>query len=83
MTWAQLAYDEIVLFADSLTAQSFSNYERVKLFRQFLQLVGEYASSMTMLDVLDKMERFEIIVHSHAWLDCINLRNTLTHEYPL
>ena len=53
-----------------------------KLFREVLDRLGEYDDSMSRLDVLDRMEKLELIDSADAWMDYRNLRNTLTHEYP-
>jgi len=53
-----------------------------KLFREVLDRLGEYDDSMSMLDVLDRMEKLELIDSADVWMDYRNLRNTLTHEYP-
>jgi len=53
-----------------------------KLFRVYLDELGEYKDNMSLLDVLDKLEKFEIIDDSQAWMEYRKLRNKLTHEYP-
>ncbi len=53
-----------------------------KLFREVLDRLGEYDDSMSMLDILDRMEKLELIDSADTWMDYRNLRNTLTHEYP-
>ena len=53
-----------------------------KLFKIFLDDIGEYKSNMSLLDILDKLEKFEIIEDSYNWMEYRKLRNTLTHEYP-
>lgn len=53
-----------------------------KLFKIFLDEIGEYKDNMSLLDVLDKLEKFEIINDSYEWMEYRNLRNKLTHEYP-
>ncbi|MBL0703558.1 MAG: hypothetical protein JJV95_06200, partial [Sulfurospirillum sp.] len=53
-----------------------------KLFKIFLDEIGEYKDNMSLLDVLDKLEKFEIIENSIQWLEYRKLRNKLTHEYP-
>jgi len=53
-----------------------------KLFRELLDGVGEYELSMSMLDVLDRLEKLGFIKNAERWLDYRNLRNILTHEYP-
>jgi uncharacterized protein YutE (UPF0331/DUF86 family) len=37
---------------------------------------------MSLLDVLDKLEKFGIIDESIKWMEYRKLRNKLTHEYP-
>jgi len=53
-----------------------------KLFREVLDRLGEYDDSMSTLDVLDRMEKLELIESADVWMDYRNLRNMLTHEYP-
>jgi hypothetical protein len=53
-----------------------------KLFRVFLDALGEYKDNMSLLDVLDKLEKLEIIPNSQEWMVYRKLRNKLTHEYP-
>lgn len=53
-----------------------------KLFKLFLDEIGEYKDNMSLLDVLDKLEKFEIISHAYEWMEYRQLRNKLTHEYP-
>jgi len=92
---------ELSGYAGSLSAEVFSDDEKVKtidaflfrfikiqdlignkLFREVLDSLGEYQDSMSMLDVLDRMEKLQLIVSADQWLDFRNLRNLLTHEYP-
>lgn len=53
-----------------------------KLFKVFLDEIGEYQDSMSLLDVVDKLEKFNIIDNSFEWMEYRKLRNKLTHEYP-
>lgn len=53
-----------------------------KLFKIFLDEIGEYKDSMSLLDVLDKLEKFDIVDDAYSWMEYRNLRNKLTHEYP-
>jgi len=53
-----------------------------KLFKLFLDEIGEYKDSMSLIDVLDKLEKFNIIQDSRSWFEYRKLRNQLTHEYP-
>ncbi len=53
-----------------------------KLFKIFLDEIGEYRDDMSLLDVLDKLEKFGIVDASENWMAYRKLRNRLTHEYP-
>ena len=53
-----------------------------KLFKVFLDKIGEYKDNMSLLDILDKLEKFEIIQDASDWMGYRKLRNKLTHEYP-
>jgi len=53
-----------------------------KLFKEVLEALGEYQVSMSMLDVLDRLEQLELLKSAELWMDYRNLRNVLTHEYP-
>jgi hypothetical protein len=53
-----------------------------KLFKEYLDRVGDYKESMSLLDILHKLEKMEIISSTEEWLVFRNLRNSLTHEYP-
>ena len=53
-----------------------------KLFKTFLNEIGEYKDNMSLLDILDKLEKFEIIEDAYQWMEYRKLRNQLTHEYP-
>lgn len=53
-----------------------------KLFRIFLDTIGEYKDSMSLLDVLDKLEKLQVVEDTGRWMYYRNLRNKLTHEYP-
>ena len=58
------------------------DYMGDKLFKELLKAVLEYKDNMSMLDVLDKLEKLEIIPSEDRWLDYREVRNKLTHEYP-
>ena len=52
-----------------------------KLFKYFLDEIGEYKDNMSLLDMLDKLEKFEIVDDAKEWMRYRKLRNQLTHEY--
>ena len=54
-----------------------------KLFRAVLSHWREYDSdSMTMLDILNRLEKLRIIDAVETWDKLRELRNSITHEYP-
>ena len=53
-----------------------------KLFRFFLDEIGEYNDIMSLIDVLDRLEKLKIIDDANKWIEIRKLRNILTHEYP-
>lgn len=53
-----------------------------KLFKIFLDEIGEFKDSMSLLDVLDKLEKFGIVEDAYVWMEYRTLRNKLTREYP-
>jgi len=53
-----------------------------KLFPVYLKAVEEYSPSMPLIDILNKLEKFEIIDSEADWKYFRKLRNVLTHEYP-
>ncbi len=58
------------------------DYLGQKLFRRFLEEIGELYENMSFIDVLDKLEKFGIISLSEEWIEIRRLRNKLTQEYP-
>ncbi len=54
-----------------------------KLFKEVLASLGEYKRNMSFIDILDKMEKLEIIDSADKWNYYRELRNGLSHEYPL
>ena len=53
-----------------------------KLFRRFLMVIGDFYEDMSFIDILDKLEKLNIITSSDDWIRIRKLRNKLTHEYP-
>ena len=44
--------------------------------------MGEYKDNMSLIDILDKLEKLEIINDADHWINYRTIRNKLTHEYP-
>ncbi len=53
-----------------------------KLFPLILKELHEYKTSMSLIDVLHRLEKLELLESSDIWIDYRKLRNALTHEYP-
>ena len=53
-----------------------------KFFPAILRELEEYKNSMALIDVLNKLERLELLENSDDWIDYRKLRNSLTYEYP-
>ena len=52
-----------------------------KLFPAFLEHLQEYNPSMSLLDVLHKLDKL-ILLNTDEWIKIRQIRNTMTHEYP-
>jgi len=53
-----------------------------KFFPLILTELYEYKSNMAFIDVLNRLEKLELLESSDKWIEYRKLRNTLTHEYP-
>ena len=53
-----------------------------KFFPVILRELQEYKNSMALIDVLNRLEKLELLENSDDWIDYRKLRNNLTHEYP-
>ncbi|MEA2029863.1 MAG: hypothetical protein U9N49_12945 [Campylobacterota bacterium] len=53
-----------------------------KLFPAILEALEEYNRRMSLIDVLNRLERLELLEDANLWIDYRKLRNFLTHEYP-
>ena len=53
-----------------------------KLFPAVLDKLQEYKPNMSLVDVLHKLEKIELIISADMWIDFRKLRNELTHDYP-
>jgi hypothetical protein len=53
-----------------------------KVFKSFLDEIGDYRDDMSFLDILDRLEKLGIIDSADQWMTYRKIRNELTHEYP-
>ena len=54
-----------------------------KLFRYILEWLYEDTSTMSMRDILNRLERLNLIDDVERWVYIRELRNTVSHDYPL
>ncbi len=75
---------EIVKTIDSFIYRFIKIQDKMgdKLFPTVLEILQEYNTNMPLIDVLNKLERLELINSTDEWIEFRKLRNTLTHEYP-
>ncbi len=59
-----------------------SYYMGDTLFKRILESIGEYRDNMSFVDVLDRLEKLELIESADKWMEFRKIRNILTHEYP-
>jgi hypothetical protein len=58
------------------------DYMGEKFFPSVLSALGEFKSNMSLKDMLNRLERLELIPSANKWMGYREIRNTLTHEYP-
>lgn len=44
--------------------------------------LNEFSDKFTMIDKMNKLEKFELVKDARLWQDMRKLRNQLVHEYP-
>ncbi len=54
-----------------------------KIFRYVLELLDEDVTALPMRDILNRMERYNLIPSAGEWLYIRELRNEIAHDYPL
>lgn len=54
-----------------------------KIFRFILELLDEDVAALPMRDILNKLERYLIIPSADEWSYIRELRNEISHDYPL
>lgn len=54
-----------------------------KIFRCTLELMDEDVVSLPMRDILNRLERFNLIPNADEWIYIRELRNEIAHDYPL
>jgi hypothetical protein len=54
-----------------------------KIFRYILAYMGDDVTSLPMRDILNRMERYHLLSSADEWIYLRDLRNELSHDYPL
>lgn len=54
-----------------------------KIFRFILEYLDEDVTSLPMRDILNRLERFQILPDANEWLYIRELRNEIAHDYPM
>lgn len=54
-----------------------------KLFKQILVVSDEQVENLAFRDILNKVEKFGIIHDRNEWLEMREIRNDVSHEYPV
>lgn len=53
-----------------------------RLFKQLLEALEEDISGLPFIDILNKMEKLNLLDRSLDWIVLRQTRNTVSHEYP-
>jgi hypothetical protein len=53
-----------------------------RLFKQLLDALEEDISGLPFIDILNKMEKLNLIDDAKDWISLRQVRNTVSHEYP-
>ena len=54
-----------------------------KIFRYLLEYLDEDVTALPMRDILNRLERFQILPDANEWVYIRELRNEIAHDYPL
>lgn len=54
-----------------------------RLFRFLMEILGEDIDGMSFIDILNKLEKLEVIPSAEKWLELRKIRNLVTHEYEI
>lgn len=53
-----------------------------RLFKQLLEALEEDISGLPFIDILNKMEKLNLLDNAKDWIVLRQTRNTISHEYP-
>lgn len=81
-------YDQLSAEEISYTDQLIYRFTKLqdtigqKLFRLILEGLQEDVENMAFIDILNRLEKLEILKDQQEWLILRETRNQVTHEYP-
>ncbi len=81
-------YDQLTPIEISLTNQLIYRFSKLqdtmgnKFFPLILKGLGEDISSMPFIDILNRLEKLNILENHNEWLIFRETRNQVAHEYP-
>jgi len=84
----ETTYDQLSGLEISYTDQLVFRFTKLqdtmgqKLFRLILEGLEEEVENVSFIDVLNRLEKLEILEDQQIWLSLRETRNQLTHEYP-
>jgi hypothetical protein len=53
-----------------------------RLFKQLLEALEEDTSGLPFIDILNKLEKLNLLDNAKDWITLRQIRNTVSHEYP-
>jgi hypothetical protein len=76
--------DKEFIYVDLLVSRfcRLQDFMGAKFINLILDELDEFSDSMTIIDKLNKLEKFRLIKDARLWREIRNLRNHLIHEYP-
>lgn len=54
-----------------------------KLFKDILETLGEETNALPFIDIFNRLEKFGIVDNYQRWMKLREIRNDVSHEYPL
>lgn len=78
LTPVELAFFDQLIYRFSKLQDSMGT----RLFRQLLESLEEDVSALPFIDILNRMERLNLIPGAREWIALRQTRNTVSHEYP-
>ena len=78
LTEDELSYLDQLIFRFSKLQDSMGN----KLFPSLLENLGEDIENLPFIDLLNKLEKLELLDDHNQWLTLRETRNLVIHEYP-